>query len=398
MPFLRRDSVPVHQNLLLATAAEARSLATGALDLHICPHCGFAFNAAFRPDLLAYGEDYDNTQTWSGAFEAYVDGLARAMVVVSGVRGCRVVEVGCGKGLFLRKLVEFPGADNTGFGFDPSYVGPDVACDGKLRFHRSFYDASAAALKADAVVCRHVIEHVEDPMSLIRSVRSALSESPGARVFFETPDLEWILRHQVVWDLFYEHCSLFTAGSLAAAFASEGFQVVDVRRQFGDQYLWLEARAERTGLEARTERTGQSAFARINPSALARINEVPAIVEMAMAFGRAERTLQQGWQETLRAARRGGEVAVWGAGAKGVTFCSLADPDCERIRNVIDVNPAKQGMFVAGTGHPIVSPEQAKGAGIATILVLNPNYRDEIAQTVAGMGWTARVIDLMRTP
>src|SRR5262249_44790366 len=151
-------------------------------------------------------------------------GLVRELVEGRGVRGCRVVEVGCGKGGFLRRLVAWPGAGNVGLGFDPSYAGPPTDLGGRLRFFRRFFDAGIN-LAADIVVCRHVLEPVADPPSLLRSVRTALVASPHARVFFETPCVEWILRRQVAWDFFYEHCSLFTADALATAFSAAGFAV-----------------------------------------------------------------------------------------------------------------------------------------------------------------------------
>ena len=85
---------------------------------------------------------------------------------------------------------------------------------------------------------------------------------------------------------------------------------------------------------------------------------------------------------------------VWGAGAKGGTFCNLADPDCSRVTAVVDVNPAKQGMFLPGTGHAIVSPIEAKNA--VAVLVLNPNYFAEVRSTAGRLGLRAEIIDLMQ--
>src|SRR5438874_1995377 len=110
--FLSRPDMPVHQHLLLAGLEEARGLTRGDLALRLCADCGFAFNAAFRRGLLDYGQDYDNTQNWSPEFDRYTDGLVRDLVQTDGVRDCRVVEVGCGKGAFLRKLVAYPKAGN----------------------------------------------------------------------------------------------------------------------------------------------------------------------------------------------------------------------------------------------------------------------------------------------
>ena len=40
------------------------------------------------------------------------------------------------------------------------------------------------------------------------------------------------------------------------------------------------------------------------------------------------------------------------------------------------------------TCAPIVSPEDAKKMGVATIIIMNPNYLDEIKRTVAKLNWS----------
>ena len=75
-PFLVRDPVPVHQNLVMDDVASARALSRGTLRLHACGQCGFVCNAAFDSRLLSYGAAYDNTQSCSPAFEAYLEALA----------------------------------------------------------------------------------------------------------------------------------------------------------------------------------------------------------------------------------------------------------------------------------------------------------------------------------
>jgi 2-polyprenyl-3-methyl-5-hydroxy-6-metoxy-1,4-benzoquinol methylase len=371
--FVRREAVPVHQNLACASREQACSVQRGTLAMHVCGGCEFVFNATFDPDLLDYGQRYDNSQTHSACFAQYVDGLVAHVVEDCGIRDREVVEVGCGKGIFLAKLVDYPGGNNRGVGFDPTYEGPDVAKGGRLRFQRTFY-SKENSVRADAVVCRHVIEHVRWPGNLLADVRAALGAQANAKVFFETPCVEWILSRRVVWDLFYEHCSLFTARSLASAFIRAGFGVSKVEKVFGHQYLWLEGQTQA-----------------IEPSAL------PAgqLVEMALAFGRHERGLVESWRRQLRLWRQRGRVALWGAGAKGVTFCNLVDPDASELAAVVDVNPSKQGKYVPGTGHPVVSPAQAARDGVAVALVLNPNYVPEIQRSLEKLRSGAAVVDLM---
>jgi SAM-dependent methyltransferase len=360
--------VPVHQNLLYDSREAARGAVRGDLDLHVCGDCGFVFNARFDPKLLNYGPAYENTQNHSPAFDAYTDGLVENLVQ-SGVRTGRVVEVGCGKGTFLTKLLSHPDIDLEGVGFDPSYVGPDTALAGRLRFVRAFYSPDTACT-ANVVICRHVIEHVPDPLALLRTVRSAAGRE--ARVIFETPCVEWIFQNRVPWDLFYEHCSLFSAHSLELALRRAGFRVNDVRHVFGGQYLWAEAVVDEA--EWRTSQRNTAA--------------------LAVGFAAAEQHRLARWKQLLDRLTADGPVVVWGAGAKGVTFCNLADPDAGRVSGVVDVNPAKQGHYLPGTGHPIVPPDSAAGAAAA--IVLNPNYTAEVTVALKRLWSRAAVIDLMR--
>ncbi|HSQ58675.1 MAG TPA: class I SAM-dependent methyltransferase, partial [Gemmata sp.] len=245
---------------------------------------------------------------------------------------------------------------------------------GRVRFVKDFY-GPATAVPADVVVCRHVIEHVPEPLELLRTVRAAVGESGKTRVFFETPCVEWILRHRVPWDFFYEHCSLFTAASLALAMKRAGFAVSTVRHVFGGQYLWAEGVS------------GSPAWGFGSPQCLREAGQAPD-----SRLPTPDSCLKQ-WNQLLADLSSRGAMYVWGAGAKGVTFCNLADPDSSRIAAVIDMNPAKQGKFLPGTAHAIVSPAHARNAG--AVLVLNPNYVAEVRAAVERLGSRAAVIDLM---
>ncbi|QEG31039.1 hypothetical protein GobsT_58600 [Gemmata obscuriglobus] len=377
-PFLSRTGVPVHQNLLFDAAASARAIARGDLEMRACGGCGFVFNAVFDPALVEYGPSYENSQNHSAAFNAHLDQLADHIVVGRGVSSGRIVEVGCGKGAFLHKLLGHPRSACDAIGFDPAYTGPLEAPGWRVRFVPDFYGPETA-VPADAVVCRHVIEHIPDPLALLRTVRAGVGASGATRVFFETPCAEWILRNRVPWDFFYEHCSLFTAESLALALARAGFGVTDVRHIFGGQYLWAEGTAVWGGgppPEARELKSGAHSCA------------------LARAFTAEEQNLRAAWSAMLEEAGARGPVFAWGAGAKGVTFCNLADPDGTRVAGVVDVNPAKQGKYLPGTGHPIAAPGAAAGA--AAVLVFNPNYLAEVRDQLAALGSRAEVIDPMQ--
>ncbi len=127
--FVHRKNVVAQQNLPQPSAKAARALPRGDLDMRCCSACGFVFNAAFDAQLVDYGPSYDNQQNCSAVFAEHTRRLATDLIEDYGVRESRVVEIGCGKGVFLRLMVEAGGAGNTGLG--ASGVGINVGEHGR---------------------------------------------------------------------------------------------------------------------------------------------------------------------------------------------------------------------------------------------------------------------------
>jgi hypothetical protein len=178
----------------------------------------------------------------------------------------------------------------------------------------------------------------------------------------------------VIQDFFYEHCSYFTAESLAYAFRHAGFVPTSVRHIFGGQYLWLRATFE-------PNVTPDSSL----PTSSGRI------VELASRFRDHEETRIRELREQLERLRGRGRVAIWGAGAKGATYVHLLDPARELIDCVIDINPRKQGRFLPGTAHPIVEPSIIGERGVQSIIVMNANYASEIRADVERLGFDVSI-------
>ena len=231
-----------------------------------------------------------------------------------------------------------------------------------MRVERAAFDAASPGTGFDLIYARHVIEHVATPVALLRAMAQALA--PGGRVCLEVPSLDWILAQGQMQDFFYEHCNYFPAASLAAACAEAGLGLSRVEAQFGGQYLWAEAEA---GLAS-------------GPA-----DPVPAPPFLDTAFFPL-------WQQRIDALREIGLVALWGAAAKGVTFATAADPGATRIACLIDINPLKQARFVPCSGHKVLAPHEAAVLGVRSIVVMNPNYHDEIATMAETAGLQAQLL------
>jgi SAM-dependent methyltransferase len=373
--FYRVTGMPVFQNLPVSSAEEARACARGDVVLAVCRTCGFVLNVAFDPDRVHYTPAYENTQACSPAFQGYMQDLADRLIVSYELRNKTVLEIGCGKGEFLKLLCER--GPNRGIGFDPSVSAGGRTFD-RFTLIADVYSERYDAYKGDLICSRHVLEHLQDPGGLLTTVRRSIGDRNSVALYIEVPNVLWILRHATVWDVFYEHCSYFSPGSLRRLLESRGFLVTAVNEQAGGQYLGAEAAPSR-------------------PSAVASrpvydgVDAVPLAVEFR---GRVERRLGAVRDAIDAIQGAGRRAAVWGAGAKGVTFLNLLQLTVDTVPCVVDINPKKQGKYVPGTGQPIVSPAEAAGYGIDAVFVMNPNYHAEIRQMASKSGIAAELIDL----
>ena len=139
------------------------------------------------------------------------------------------------------------------------------------------------------------------------------------------------------------------------------------------------------------EARGQGLGAREHPSSLAPGPWPLAPNADAEAFAAAYRAKRDEWCGRLRElAAAGQRGVVWGAGSKGVTFLNATGAG-EEIVAVVDINPRKQGKYVAGTGQPIVAPAELADLRPDFVIIMNANYREEIGRMLAEVGVAAEI-------
>lgn len=332
----RCANLPVLQNQTFASSIEAKASPTGNVVLMQDDYTGLIFNAAFDPSLMCYDDDYQNEQACSSVFKRHLDNVAS--ILGRHCKGQRLIEVGCGKGYFLEHLRRL-GYDITGI--DPAYQGenPDVI---KAPFERGLGST------ADAIVLMHVLEHIPDPLAFLSDILDA-NGGQGV-IYIEVPCFDWILQRRAWFDIFYEHVNYFRLSDFDRMFS----HVRECGHVFGGQYLYVVADL------ASLRRPEQTRHDRVVMPAgfLAGIDRTISIIKNS-------------------GSKRN---AIWGAASKGVIFSIYLQRAGITIDEAIDINPAKQGRFLAGSGLQVFAPHEACPRLQAGdyMFVMNSNYLDEI--------------------
>jgi SAM-dependent methyltransferase len=368
--FYRVDAIPVHSCLLVPTREAALAFPTRDLELAFCGACGFVQNRLFDETVQDYSPDYEETQGFSPRFRRFLDELCAQQIERHALAGKTVLEIGCGKGEFLVALCERGGC--RGIGIDPAYRPERTAspAQARLTFIRERYGPEHLHLEVDHVCCRHTLEHIPDVLGFLRLVRRGIGARTDVSLFFELPDMERVLVEQAFWDIYYEHCSYFTYGSLARLFRRTGFDVTNLWKAYDDQYLMLEAKPVDGPTEPHLELEDDLARTK------AQVAQFKAVIGPELHRLRAQFERWKGENK---------KVALWGSGSKAVSLITTLKI-AEMVDAVVDINPHKHGKFLAGCGNEILSPEALAEIRPDVVVAVNPIYLNEIGKDLAAMG------------
>jgi SAM-dependent methyltransferase len=363
-PFYEVLGVPTNSCLLVEDRTRALDFPTGDIVLAVCSGCGFIFNSAWNSERTIYSDQYEETQGFSPTFNTFNRSIAEELINSYNIRGKTVLEIGCGKGEFLNLICKL--GSNRGIGYDPSFVPARQRSEQDVRFVREFFTADTNEDAPDLLCCKMTLEHIGQTRRFAESVRSVANRE-GSVVFFQVPDVGRILEEGAFWDVYYEHCSYFSAASLKHLFAGTGFAVQRIWRGYDDQYLMIVTTPREDGSDV----------------ALCDVDGVAATTSMTDSFAAAAARSRAVWLSRLRNwAVEGQRTVLWGSGSKAVAFLTTLGVHDE-VEHVVDINPYRVGKFLPGTGQRIVAPSFLHDYRPDNVVIMNPVYRDEVERELA---------------
>jgi 2-polyprenyl-3-methyl-5-hydroxy-6-metoxy-1,4-benzoquinol methylase len=363
--------VPTNCNLLWKNKEAAINCPKGDIVLAFCPVCSLITNLALEPKKNKYTRLYDNSLFYSPLFQNFARELASDLIRHYDLHNKNIVEIGCGKSDFLQLLCEL--GNNHGLEFDPTYSKLNDRSHKKgnrVKFIPKFYSKRHEDYKADFIFSYHVLEHMNYPNRFLRMLRRMIGNRPETHVFFAVPNALKDFEEIRFLDIIYEHVSYFTLNSLAFIFSSCGFSISEIADTQDKVSIYVDAVPEkRITLGSKRK-----------PSF-----DASQIEDCITSFATRSSIQIEKYKDNLqKLLNKGKRVAIWGAGARGVTFLNLfKDP---RIKYAIDINPRKQGTYVPGTGQMIVEPKYLLEYQPDYVVIMNPTYEKEIKRLAENLG------------
>lgn len=384
------EQAPLSCAQLFPTREAAAAGGRCRVEILLCPACGHLWNATHEEgDTSIYNEQYYSSFTSSHQGREYQQKLANDLDRLIGVDGKTVVEIGCGDGFFLESLSKLGAA---AIGFEPASTYELANKKKGIQvFNEEFqFEGGGRDIgQIDVVVMRHVLEHMPSAESVLASLRAPSWGSKAPKyLFLEVPNALQLLKDNLYFDFYNDHVHYFGQPSLSRMIDTAGWAPF-ANISSKDEFLALVC---------------------INPACQPAGEPSPdhewSTLEPASTIDAAKRfkaNLDE-WKKQLTGlidAQRdaGRTIAVWGAGARGVSLlCGLRLKDGS-LAYAVDSDTNKHGKYLPVVNLSVNPVERLQKDPVDCVLVTSYTYFDEI---VSQLDWFrsshGKVIKVFPTP
>jgi len=349
-----------------ASAAEAQAMAVQPHDFVQCPQCTHVWNRAFSYDAIPYQDNPNRMFNKGGIWKGHLADT-RDVLLAQLPASPTVIDIGCGEGHFVRALADARGEQGRFIGFDPNAT-PETGRG--VEFHARYFQPlqDFPEFAPDALVIRHVLEHLTDPAALVEQMAWAASRSDKpCWLFAEVPCIDRVFVTGRLADFFYEHMSHFTTESFRTLMQRAG-EVVQLAHGYDGEVVYALVRLQ-IPKALRDQARHSNAFA----SAAQRSRKTIAAQLDTLATG-------------------GQRVAIWGGTGKAAAFMHQFGADAQRFPLVVDSDPDKAGTFVPGLGQEIVYRDVLKTQPVDVVIIPTQWRARDIAAEMAREGIIAKSI------
>lgn len=310
------------------------------LNLYQCPFCGMM---QISGNPVPYYKDVIRASAVSDEMKSFRRAYFEDFVDKYGLKGKKLIEIGCGKGEFLSLMNE---TDVEGYGIEHCAEYVRACVDAGLRVQQGYMESSAALEGApfDGFFIMNFLEHAPDPNDFLKTIHGNLKE--GAVGLIEVPNTDLIIDNLMFSEFIADHLLYFTKDTLRLLLEKNGFEVLECNVVWHDYCL----------------------------AAIVRKRNMVNLDSFTVQQNKITKEIHAFVNDFER-------VAIWGAGHQALAVIALTGIK-DKIRFVVDSADFKQNKYTPGTHLKIVAPEMLVKENIEAVLVMAASYSDEVAATI----------------
>jgi SAM-dependent methyltransferase len=261
-----------------------------------------------------------------------------------GLRGKKVIEIGCGTGENLALMEE---CGMRAYGIEYSSCGVKKCIRDGLRASKEFITSENYRNTNgpfDSFYILSFLEHLPNPNTILGGIRNNLRDNAVGIV--EVPNFDMIIKNHLFSEFMIDHLYYFTRKTLSTTLEINGFDVLECRPVFHDYII-----------SAVVKKRSIANFSHFQEKK----NQIK--IEINKFINRF----------------KSHKVGVWGAGHQSLAVLSSLNLGKD-IKYVIDSAKFKQGKFTPVTHIPIVSPSELDDNPVEAIIIIAGSYSDEVVK------------------
>ncbi len=375
------------------------------LDLCQCTECGLVqFDCepvSYYKDVIRAGGGTSTMARLRHEEYARLLGFMRER----GIKGRNIVEVGCGRGEFLRMwqnlsdddigaealmadrekdllsgqpkagMIRLTGIEHKKELVDEAMAFSEVEKSGSIKYQvcQGFAEGEYEYPNGpfDAFVQFNFLEHQPHPKDMLQNIWRNLK--PKALGLVTVPSFEYILQYNGYYELLHDHIANYTEFTLQKLFQDNGFEVLDMRIVNRD--------------------TIEIVVSKADPDELTTMRYNGTLIDVSSLQDSYERLNDEVNAHISHLSSTGKTLAIWGASHQGFTLAATTKLG-GKVKYIIDSAKFKQGRFSPASHIPIVAPEHFYEDPVDEILIVAPGYTDEIAGIIREKYGDVRILVL----
>lgn len=321
-----------------------------AIDLPLCQcvECGLV---QFDCVPVSYYKDSTRAGERCDALIALRQKQYKHLIETYELHGKKILEVGAGKGGYLKTLKEMSEYSIQEYGIEYNEEFVRIAREtedvNEFQGDPENEETDMPGAPYDAFVSFSYPARLINPNSMVRLVHRSTTDDAVGLVM--VPSLEHLLSSEGFFDIARDHIAYYSVNTLRLLFENNGFDVLEYGEE-SSLYIYM-------------------------------IVKKRQLIDMASYWQDVDTIMEQTREFVQERKKRGKKVAVWCAGHFAFTVLSVSELGNE-IEYIIDNAPFKQGCFAPGSKVKIVSPNYYKDKPVDTIMILGPIYVDEIVKEI----------------